>query len=108
MNIDWSNEQECLEAVKENGLALKFVNTQTPEICLEAVKQYGCALAYVSHQTPEMCLEAVKRYGCALAYVIHQTPEIVARAIVQDPNAKECVRIDWTEEIEHEILFLTI
>jgi len=37
------NEQikNDLEAVKQNGYALKYVENQTEEICLEAVKQKG-------------------------------------------------------------------
>ena len=44
----------CLEAVKQNGYALKFVEEQTPEICLEAVKQYIWALQLVKERTPEI------------------------------------------------------
>jgi hypothetical protein len=51
----------CLEAVKQNGLALEFVKEQTPEICLEAVKQDGLALEFVKERTPEICIEAVKQ-----------------------------------------------
>jgi hypothetical protein len=61
--------KEALEAVKNNGYALQFVNTQTPEICLEAVKQNGYALQFVKIQTPEICLAAVKQDGGALKYV---------------------------------------
>ena len=86
MDIDWTNNKECLEAVKQYGWALKYVNTQTPEICLEAVKQNG--------------------YG--LAYVNNQTPLIVAHAIVQNKHAKQFIKIDWTDELEREIFFLTI
>jgi hypothetical protein len=38
---------DCLEAVKQNGYALRYVNEQTDKICLEAVKQNGYALRYV-------------------------------------------------------------
>ena len=40
--------KEALEAVKENGDALRFVNEQTPKMCLEAVKEDGDALRYVN------------------------------------------------------------
>ena len=43
-----TDEKEALEAVKENGYALRFVKNQTLEICLEAVKQDGDALRYVN------------------------------------------------------------
>ena len=39
--------KEALEAVKQNGYALKYVKDQTEEICMEAVKQDGYALRYV-------------------------------------------------------------
>lgn len=55
-----------LEKVKQNGLNLKYVKEQTPEICLAAVQENGLALEYVKEQTPEICLAAVKRSGCAL------------------------------------------
>ena len=43
--------------------ALQYVKEQTHEICLEAVKQYGFALQYVDTetQTLEICSEAVKQ-----------------------------------------------
>jgi hypothetical protein len=40
----------ALEAVKQDGYALKYVNEQTEEICLEAVKQKSYALKYVNEQ----------------------------------------------------------
>ena len=66
-----------LEAVKQNGYALRFVINQTPEICLEAVKNDGYSLEYVINQTQEICLEAVKQHGFALRFVINQTPLII-------------------------------
>ena len=60
---------EFIEAVKQNGLALKYVKKQTNELCLEAVKQNGCALQYVKIQTSEICLEAVKQNINSLKYI---------------------------------------
>ena len=38
---------QAMEAVKQNGCALQYVQTQTEAICMEAVKQDGYALQYV-------------------------------------------------------------
>ena len=38
---------QAMEAVKQNGCALQYVQTQTEAICMEAVKQDGYALRYV-------------------------------------------------------------
>ena len=61
--------KEALEAVRQDGYDLAFVNEQTEEICLEAVKKNGYALRFVKEQTEEICLEAVKQNGYALRYV---------------------------------------
>ena len=58
-----------LEMVKRNGMALRFVKEQTPEICLAAVQQDGLALKYVKEQTPEICSAAVKQNSKAHKYV---------------------------------------
>lgn len=50
-----------LEKVRQDGLELKFVMKQTPEICMTAVKQNGLALKYVEKQTPEIWLAAVRK-----------------------------------------------
>lgn len=62
-------EKIALEKVKENGLNLKFISTQTPELCLAAVRQNGLAIKYVKDQTPELCLEAVRYESNALNFV---------------------------------------
>jgi ABC-type Fe3+ transport system substrate-binding protein len=67
--IEYATESESMEAVKQNGYALKYVKEQTEAVCLEAVKQNGDALQYVKKQTEAVCLEAVKQDGYALQYV---------------------------------------
>ena len=43
--------ESALEAVKQNGDALRYVKEQTEAVALEAVKQYGYALQYVNEKT---------------------------------------------------------
>ena len=63
IGFDPDNINECLYAVKQNGLALQYVKEQTDDICLIAVKQHGYALRYVKEQTDDICLYAVKTDG---------------------------------------------
>ena len=58
-----------LEMVKRNGMALRFVKDQTPEICLAAVKDYGLVLEYVKNQTTDICLAAIKQNPEAKRFV---------------------------------------
>ncbi len=50
----WNNITYCLNAVNQNGHALKYVKEQTEEICLKAVKQNGFALQYVKEPTEQI------------------------------------------------------
>ena len=39
--LEGQSEEFYIYVVKQDGLHLKYVKKQTPEICLEAVKQNG-------------------------------------------------------------------
>ena len=43
-----------LEAVKKNGMSLRYIENQTEELCLAAVKQNPNAFRYVKHKTDEV------------------------------------------------------
>lgn len=53
------NKEAALREVKRNGLLLRWVKEQTPEICMAAVKQNGNALQWVKEQTLELCAVAM-------------------------------------------------
>ena len=94
----WKDPVFCLEAVKQDGLALQYVLEQTPELCLEAVKQHSWALQYVKEQTPQLCLEAVKQDGWALQFVKQQTPELCLEAVRRNGSALQYV-LEQTPEL---------
>ena len=89
---DWDDPEYCLEAVRQDGLNLRFVKNQTPEICLEAVKKSGTALYYIEKQTPELCLIAVKENGHALEHAREQTLELCLAAVKQNGWALKYVK----------------
>ena len=79
--------EASLEAVKQNGYALRYVKDQTEAVALEAVKQNGYALQYVKDQTEAVALEAVKQDGYALQFVKDQTEAVALEAVKQDVDA---------------------
>ncbi len=94
----------CLEAVKQDGLALKYVpeNLKTAKLCLAAVKSEGCALSDVPKnlKTPRLCREAVKQNGGALEYV----PEkLKTMKLCLDAIGRKCVSDDPIDKKYHEI-----
>ena len=82
-----------LEAVKQNGLALKYASEELRNdrtIVLEALKQYVFALEYASEELRndrEFVLEAVKQYAYALEYAsadLRNDREFVLEAVKQN------------------------
>ena len=47
-----------LDSVQQDRYTLEFVKNQTPEIYLEAIKQNSMALCYVENKTLTICEEA--------------------------------------------------
>jgi hypothetical protein len=86
--------QICIEAVKQNGLALQFVahEFRTTEVCHIAVDQNALALKYAPNQTNDMCLSAVKRNGITLQWVNTQTLNMCIESIQQDGRNIRYVR----------------
>lgn len=96
--IENQTPEMCLESVKKNGFTLKFVKNQTEEICMAAIKNTLDALRFVKNQTKELCLNIVKQNGLALDNIKDQTPEICLEAVKQNGWALDFVK-NQTEEI---------
>lgn len=94
----WSDPIFCMKAVTRNGLALKYVKNQTPELCMIAVQQNGNALEYVNDQTYDLCLAAINQKPSAIIFVIHQTYELCLLAVQQDGDAIVCIK-NVTDEL---------
>jgi hypothetical protein len=62
------NELYCIEILRIRPWLIELME-QTDKICLEAVKQNGFALQYVEHQTYEICQAAVTNEKGASKYI---------------------------------------
>jgi hypothetical protein len=71
---EWNNKNFCLNAVKQNGLALRYIKNQTLNICLFAVKNFGYAFHYIKD---------IKDGGPG------KTEELLAAAITKNPRIFE-------------------
>ena len=74
-------DEDCLEAVRENGRNLKYIKNQTPEICIEALKECPYVFSYVRNQTPEICELAVKLAVHNFDYVRNPTFDLFCLAM---------------------------
>ena len=89
------SKENALKEVKRNGLLLRWVKEQTPEICMTAVKQNGEALQWVKEQTPEMCAAAMLENPNAEKYA-EWKPEY------KEPEADENGFVSFNELIDAE------
>jgi hypothetical protein len=91
----------CEAAIKNNALSLKYVKKiwipivtrKRYELVLLAVSKNGLALRYIFSQTAELCLRAVSQNSAALRYCRPdmKTTEIVAKALEHNQFAKKYV-----------------
>jgi hypothetical protein len=84
-----------LEDVKKDGLLLKDIKNQTPEICLAAVSNYGHALKFVHKQTLEICLAAIKQNE----YAVHHVDKKILLEIYKEKIHKEGQPVRRSERI---------
>ena len=73
-----------LEAVKQDGYAIKFIENPSLKVQLEAVKQDGDAIELIKNPSLEVQLEAVKQKGCAIKYIKGPSLEVQLEAVKQD------------------------
>jgi Domain of unknown function (DUF4116) len=92
----------CRLAVEQNGLALECVPKEyrTPELYQMAIKQNGMALGYVDKITPELCRIAVQQDGRALVYVPgkYRSPELLALISPTQPKWN----VDILKKLNHQ------
>ena len=77
----------CLVAVKQNGLAIRFIQNPTHEVCESAINQNPLALQFIENQTNELCMLAVKKNGLALKFVEIMKSDIAYTAVKQNYEA---------------------
>jgi len=93
----WTNNENCLLAVKFDGLLLYFIENQTDEICIEAVKQNDKAFGFVNDQNDNVCEELLKLDGLNIQHIVKQNPNLCTCAVKQTMEALKFV--EQTEEI---------
>ncbi|MCC0726714.1 hypothetical protein KGF51_09880 [Clostridioides sp. ZZV14-6045] len=89
MNAQKQNYEMCLESVKNDKEALLYIRwnelnltkEQKNNIYLEAVRNDGLALEYIDEQTEEICIEAIRQANQAVLFVKNMTKNIYLESI---------------------------
>jgi hypothetical protein len=85
--VPYQTHEICLAAVKQDGLAIRYVKDQTRELCLAAVTQDGEALEFIKNQTEEICLAAVRQSQDAINFItIYNLKKLVSDILKYEKN----------------------
>lgn len=89
----WDDYEFCLNAVKQDGKLIRFIDEQTPELCLLAVMHDPHAIEFIKNQTRELCLLAVRKDGLSIDRIRNQTEELCIEAVKEFGKALEYIRV---------------
>lgn len=99
--VNFRIESICLEACKNNGLALEFVPNKIFSLCEVAVKIAGDAIQFVPDEYKEkLCILAIKQNGYALRFIPEylRSKELCNIAVENSPYAIQFVPKDIRTE----------
>ena len=83
----FNKEQEerfQLQTIREDGLALEFIDNPSKQLQLEAVRQNGLSIEFIDNPSEQMQLEAVRQYGNAIKYINNPSLQLQLEAIRQN------------------------
>jgi len=84
----WDNQELCDIIVKEDGLMLGFVIKQSNQQCIDAVTQNPIAIGFVNDQTDEINKIIIEKDKSNVQYVLKKTHELSA-IVADDIGLKE-------------------
>jgi len=90
--IEHQTDEMCVLAITNNTYSLEFVKNQTEAMCLFAVSINGSVLPLVRKQTDKICMEAVRMDSVSLKHVKNQTYEICECACRYEPSYRVYIR----------------
>ena len=68
-DLENDNEKEQLEAVKQDGYAIRHIKNPSEVVKMAAVKQRGFAIRHIKNPSEAIKMAAVKQDGYAIAYI---------------------------------------
>ena len=94
-----ATEEEQIEAVKQDGTIIRYINNPSKELQLEAVKANGNAIEYMNNPSEEVQLEAVKQDGYTITDINNPTDKVIKEAIKN-------IKIDYAYNLKYILRFL--
>ena len=88
----FNNEELQLEAVKQNGWAIQYIENPSKKVQLEAIKQNGYAIKYIKNPSEKVQLSAVKQYGSAIRFIKNPSEKVQLEAVKRNGWAIQFIK----------------
>ena len=82
-------EEEQIEAVKQDGCAIEYINNPSEEVQLKAVKQVGDTIRDINNPTDKVIKEAIKNIEIDYAYNL----EYILRFLENDLKEEQIIKL---------------
>ncbi len=92
-------EENQLAAVKQDGLAIRFIYNPSEMVQLAAVKENGLAIQFIHNPSEQVHLEAVKDDGYAIQWIHNPSEDVQLAAVKQNGNAIRFFKKAWRKGI---------
>ena len=83
----FNNEDLQLEAIKQNGYAIRYIENPSEKVQLAAVKQDGYSIEFIKNPSEKVQLAAVKQDGWAIQYIKNPSEKVQLAAVKQYGSA---------------------
>ena len=77
-------EEAKLEAIKQNGYAIRYIDNPSEEIQLKVVRQNGYTISCIKNPSEQVQLEAIRQNGLAIEFIDNPTEQVQLEAVRQD------------------------
>ena len=91
-DLENDNEKEQLEAVKQNGYAIRYIKNPSEAVQMAAVKQRGFAIRHIKNPSEAIKMAAVKQDGYAIAYIKNPSEAVQMAAVKNDGDAIKYIK----------------
>ena len=79
--LNFMSKQKKLEAVRENGHSIKYIDNPSEEVQLGAVSRDGHSIKYIKNPSERVQIEAVRDNGYSIKYIDNPSEKVQLEAV---------------------------
>lgn len=89
----YETEKEQLEAVKEDGYNIRYINNPSEKVQLAAVKQNAEVISYIHNPSEEVQLSVIKKDPLTIQYIHNPSEKVIKYLIVHNASCRNAMQL---------------